>query len=736
MATELGKAYVQIMPSAKGISGSIQKTLNPESKSAGKVAGKNIASEISNSLSKTGENLTKYITAPAMAAATAVSGIVASLGWGRLTGLDSARAKLQGLGYDAKSVDRITKLVSDSIQGTVTTMAEGVSIAAGGLAAGVKEGAELERYIKLVGDAAVGAGRDVGDMAMIFNRVQGSGKLMTQELNMIEDGMPGFAIAMSKSLGVSQEEFRKMVTEGKVSSEQFLDVMEDFAGEMSEAYANSWEGIVSRTKSNIGILGEIMLGGVFEQSKEALAEFLEFIRTDDVREWFADAGQVIGGTLTEAIDSIKNAINWWINLDDETKELITKIVEIAVVAGPVLLAVSKLIKIGIGAFKVFGLIKGAAGILASAIGAISWPVVAVVAAIAGLIAVFVGLYNENERFREIVNAVWEEIKNVVMTVVESVSDFVMGIVGGLVDWWQENQELILESARVVWETIKNTIMAVLEFMLPMIQTAWEGIKNNIAAAWDLITTIVETGINFVKGIIKAVMQMITGDWSGAWETIKSTVSNLISGIKDIISRQLELAFTIVKGILNNIKAKFKAIFDAVWSVVGDTFKNVVNSVKDGMTNAYNAVKNFFRKFKDAGKNIVTSIADGIKGAISKVTDAISGVVGKVRDFLPFSPAKVGPLKDLDKLNFGGTISMGIDDGANEVQKAMEDMLTMPFKPTVHNPILSNDQSNAYATEQNRPIILQVDGKTFAQIIGDYTSAEGGNRIRRIERGLA
>ncbi|EHJ08248.1 hypothetical protein SS7213T_05101, partial [Staphylococcus simiae CCM 7213 = CCUG 51256] len=32
-------------------------------------------------------------------------------------------------------------------------------------------------------DAAVGANRPVGDMVMIFNRVQGQGKLMTQELN-------------------------------------------------------------------------------------------------------------------------------------------------------------------------------------------------------------------------------------------------------------------------------------------------------------------------------------------------------------------------------------------------------------------------------------------------------------------------------------------------------------------------------------------------------------------------
>ena len=46
MATELGKAYVQIMPSAKGISKEITKTLGPESTKAGQVAGTNIVSSI------------------------------------------------------------------------------------------------------------------------------------------------------------------------------------------------------------------------------------------------------------------------------------------------------------------------------------------------------------------------------------------------------------------------------------------------------------------------------------------------------------------------------------------------------------------------------------------------------------------------------------------------------------------------------------------------------------------
>lgn len=43
MATDLGQAYVQIVPSAKGISGSIRGQLDPEASSAGISAGNNIA---------------------------------------------------------------------------------------------------------------------------------------------------------------------------------------------------------------------------------------------------------------------------------------------------------------------------------------------------------------------------------------------------------------------------------------------------------------------------------------------------------------------------------------------------------------------------------------------------------------------------------------------------------------------------------------------------------------------
>ena len=53
MATELGKAYVQIMPSAQGIKGSIADVLSPEASSAGQSAGETIGSQIASFASKT-----------------------------------------------------------------------------------------------------------------------------------------------------------------------------------------------------------------------------------------------------------------------------------------------------------------------------------------------------------------------------------------------------------------------------------------------------------------------------------------------------------------------------------------------------------------------------------------------------------------------------------------------------------------------------------------------------------
>src|SRR5690554_5357815 len=418
MATELGKAYVQIMPSARGISGSIQKTLAPEALAAGKSAGSQIARAMADTLSRIGSTLTKSITVPAMGAATAVSGFVGALGFKRLVGMDEAQAKLKGLGIEGKQLEIVMNNARDAVTGTTFTMADGANVAARALAAGVKEGAELERYIKLVGDAAIGANVPMAEMAQIFNRIQGQGKITRTELDMLEYRLPGFSQALMKHVGAgSQEAFFEMVRAGKVSTEDVLDTMEGFAGGMAAAYAETWSGLKDNVLANIGIIGEALLEGLFEDGKKGLADFLQYLReSEGLKEWARNTGETLRNVFATIVEAIKNAINWWTNLSDGAKTAFLALGGIAVAIGPVLMILGKLINVAMDVSRWFGLLKAAAGVVGAAIGSISAPVLAVIGVIVGLIALFTTLYHTNENFRNLVQTVWESIKTAISTV--------------------------------------------------------------------------------------------------------------------------------------------------------------------------------------------------------------------------------------------------------------------------------------------------------------------------------
>ena len=79
MATTLGTAYVQIVPSAKGIKGSIESALGGEAESAGKSAGGKISGAIGGALSGVGSVL-KVGFGAAMAGVTAATGAVTVFG--------------------------------------------------------------------------------------------------------------------------------------------------------------------------------------------------------------------------------------------------------------------------------------------------------------------------------------------------------------------------------------------------------------------------------------------------------------------------------------------------------------------------------------------------------------------------------------------------------------------------------------------------------------------------------
>ncbi len=814
MATELGQAYVQIMPSAKGISGSIQKAINPEATAAGKGAGTRIASSISKTMGNVGSTLTKAITLPVAGAATAVAGLVGALGFKRLVGLDTAQAKLKGLGYDAQAVERISEQVETAIMGGMTTMGEGVSIAAGGLAAGVKEGAELERYIKLVGDAAVGANRPVDEMAQIFNRVQGGGRLMTQELNMIEMGLPGFAQAMADELaGGSLETFREMVTNGEVGSKEFLNVMDDFAGGMAGAYSESWEGMAKNTLAYVGIIGESLLEGLFEDGKKGLANLIEVLQSDAVMDWAQQTGEKIREVASNIVDVAKDVIGWWNDLSGGAKKAIGIFAGIAVVIGPIMLVVAKIISTIITLIPLFKAIGAAIAFLTSPIGLVIAAIIAAVALIyiywEPISEFFIGIWNA---IKDAGLEIWENLKEGWANAVEvlketwqSVTEFFSGLMESIVNIftaWQErvieNWNTVLEGVKeiisaayewlnektngvfgqyveiiksylqtaadivqAIWTYIKETFSNFMDFIKALVkgdfqgmkdamkaqmETAknllkniWEAIKSNIGAKMSEIFSNVKERFTSVKSTISNLMNATKATLSAIWNGIKSAISNSISAIRSAISSGFNAARNVVSNITNSIRSTVSNIFNSLRGIVSGAMSGVRGAISSGMSSALSVMTGMISRFYNAGKNIVTSIADGIKGAIGKVTGAIGDVASKVRNFLPFSPAKEGPLMDIMDVKWGETIGGGIEKGEGAVAKAMENILDfdLPQKARFHNPNKTDyDKNNDGLSQQKQPIIMQVDGKRFAQVTGDYTSAEGGKRIRRIERGLA
>ncbi|MBH4768002.1 hypothetical protein I6D34_09925 [Staphylococcus aureus] len=340
--------------------------------------------------------------------------------------------------------------------------------------------------------------------------------------------------------------------------------------------------------------------------------------------------------LFETHPAVAQLVGVSISLAGALMALVPNIVGITTFIGPLITKFAALVtKVGIGKAtfqalsKVFSLLFGKASlvrgiitILASAFGALSAPVLAIIAVIGSLVAIFVYLWKTNDGFREACINAWNVIKETVSGVVNAIVSFVQSIWGGLVTWWQENHTLIQNAATNVWNAIKTVIMTVMNVLGPSLQASWEVIKQAIIIVWEVIKTTVQLAINAVLGIIKVVMQLITGDWSGAWNTIKETAMNAWNIIKEGASN----IFNALKSALSAIWEAIKTNASNVWNGLKTAVIAVVNAVKAGVQAQWNAIKSVTSSVFNAVKSVVSSIWNGIKTLVSTVIGAIKSVV--------------------------------------------------------------------------------------------------------------
>lgn len=610
-----------------------------------------------------GSSLTSKITKPALVAGTAMAGITAKLGFDRLVGLDTAKAKLEGLGYSTKEVGSITDQVTHAIQGGMTTMAEGTDVAAGALAAGVKQGKELEKYIKLVGDAAVGSNRPVSEMAMIFNRVQGQGKLMTQELNMIEEGMPGFSNAMSKHLGVSYDAFREMVTNGEVSSKEFLEVMDDFAGGMAGAYSKSWKGMVQNSKAYIGQIGEAFLSSTFEQAKGGLHEFESMLKSPGAKEWAAKTGEQLGNTLASIGNGIKGLIDWWQNLDGSTQKTLGGIVKwlgiTLVTMGPVLTIFGKFVRTIGGMFSglstlITFMIRHNAAAKMSAVGQAVWNgVTATARGIANGYRLAIAALSTSQTIQALKTKIaatattaWTAVTKGAALATKGLGlaiRFMTGPVGivitaigllvaGLIHLWKTNSSF-RNSVITAWTAIKNAAVAIFGFIKTHIVAIWNVIKASTITVWNGIKTVAVATWNGIKLAILHPIRTLKTILSTIWNAMKNSAIKIWTALKNGVIAIIKAYVAQVKFNINLIKRIVVTIFNAiksfsikVWTALKNGVLGIVRALRKGVLSVINALKKGVSVIFNAVKNATVRIWTVIKTSVVNKAKALwSGV---------------------------------------------------------------------------------------------------------------
>lgn len=378
---------------------------------------------------------------------------------------------------------------------------------------------------------------------------------------------------------------------------------------------------------------------------------------DKTKENFQAMQNDIAKSNSEPLVKIRDAV---IQVQESLKPVLTVIVNlVSIIAewaakNPILIA--SLIAIGtsigilVGAFALLmpaiGSLVSFWPVLVTAISGIGAPILIAVAAIAGLATAFVALWQNSETFRNNLTNVFEAIKNVAVTVFETVASFIGEKISQIKSFWDTEGTQILQAA----ENIFNGIMAVIQFVMP-------AIKFVIDVVWAAIKQVITGALDVIMGAVKIFSGLFTGDFSKMWEGVKQLFFGAINliigwisltfvgGIRSLLANLGKNALSLVKGMWDNIAGIFKSMGGSIRSFTDDTlskvigfFRNFGSNVKIQMNNAKQGVEDIWGKavaflkgidLKQIGKDIIGGLVKGLGSTASMVTDKIKEIANSI-----------------------------------------------------------------------------------------------------------
>lgn len=457
--------------------------------------------------------------------------------------------------------------------------------------------------------------------------------------------------------GINEDAFNESLAACNTEAEREKLIRETLNGLYSDA-ASTYE------ENNAQILAQNEAQAKLNDSMAVLGEAIAPINTmltelgaeilADLSPYIVDFAEKHLPDIKEALEGVGEKIGEVINWLADNWDLVTTI-------GGIILATAAAISVLSTVMTIVNAVM-----LASPV---TWIVLGIVAGLAALSAIII-----------IVVKNWDEIKAAVSKAVENIKKKVSEMVDKVKQWFTKLKE--------------NTVKTV------------ENIKSSISKKFNEIKTkIVDTTQNAVQNV-KEKFNNMKQNISNSVENAKAAVSEKFNSIKQNISNACSNALNNAKEKFNSIKSNITNACSGAFNTVRDKFNSIKSSITEKMNAARDAVKNAINKIKGFFN---------FKWSLPKIKLPHFTIKGKFSLNPPSVPKfnvswyKLGGVFDMPTLfGYGGNIGGLGEDGAEAIVPLEKNTKWLDRIATMLNEKMGGGS----------PIVLQVDGKTFAQISVD------------------
>lgn len=232
----------------------------------------------------------------------------------RALNIEQAKFQFQGLGMD---VEQSMEDALYAVQGTAFGLDEAAVAASQFGASGIESGTEMQNALRGISGVAAMAGSSYTDIANVFTKVAGQGRVMGDDLNRLGSRGINAAATLGEAMGKTETEIRDMVSKGQISFQDFAEAMSDAFGEHATKANETYTGSLSNMRAAISRIGAEFATVDFENKRKMFNALTPAI--DNVAkalEPLVKGFTEFSGKATEGVVNFLDALNFS-EVDDE-----------------------------------------------------------------------------------------------------------------------------------------------------------------------------------------------------------------------------------------------------------------------------------------------------------------------------------------------------------------------------------------------------------------------------------